>query len=104
MPENPSVTLPSRLERLALWGLSAALLGCVLVLSTALRDQFELPKQLWLRALSSLIAGLWLAARLREPGAGWRRGPLDWPVLAWSAWLLVGTALSLAPWVSWRGE
>jgi hypothetical protein len=106
MPEtlDPPDPLPSRLERLALWALAATLLGSALLLSTALKDQFELPKQLWLRGLSSLVAGLCLAARLRDPDAGWRRGPLDLPVLAWSAWLLVTTFSSIAPWVSWRGE
>lgn len=96
--------LPTRLERLALGLLAAALLGAALFFYTEARDQFELPKQLLLRALSSGLLGLLLAGRLADPSLGWRRGPLDWPVLAWCAWLLVGTVLSVAPWVSWRGE
>lgn len=96
--------LPRRLERLALWALAAGLLGAALLFYTGTRDQFELPKLLWLRAASSALLGLLLAARLMDPAAGWRRGPLDWPVLAWCSWQLACTFGSLAPWVSWRGE
>jgi O-antigen ligase len=99
-----SLPLPLRLQRLALWALAATLFGSALFFWTATRDQFELPKLLLMRALSSALVGLLLASRLMDPGLGWRRGALDWPVLAWALWLVVGTLGSLAPWVSWRGE
>ena len=74
-----------RWQRAALGLLAAILVTAPLFFFTETRDQFELPKQLLLRALSSLWLGLLLAWRLRVPGQGWRRGPLDWPVLAWAA-------------------
>lgn len=104
MGVQPPISLSLRLQRAALWLLAACLVGTALFFYTQTRDQFELPKQLLLRALSSGILGLLLAQKLSDPGTGWRRGPLDLPVLAWSAWLLVGTFSSVAPWVSWRGE
>jgi O-antigen ligase len=75
-----------------------------LVFSTSTQDQFELPKQLLLRAFSSLLLGLLLAALLSDGLPRWRRTPLDLPVLAWSLWLLVCTFHSVSFDISWRGE
>ena len=104
MGVQPPNRLSLRLQRATLWLLAACLVGTALFFYTQTRDQFELPKQLLLRALSSGILGLLLAQKLLDPTTGWRRGPLDLPVLAWAAWLVVGTFSSIAPWVSWRGE
>jgi tetratricopeptide (TPR) repeat protein len=87
-----------------LWLLAAILFTLPLAYSTQTQDQFELPKQLLLRALSSLSLGTLLALLLADPGFRWRRSPLDWPVLAWSLWLIVTTVHSISPAVSWRGE
>jgi hypothetical protein len=93
-----------RLRRAGLGLLALTLVAVALAFSTATQDQFELPKQLLLRALSSLLLGLLLAALLCERPFQWRRSPLDLPVLAWSLWLLVCTFHSVSPAVSWRGE
>jgi tetratricopeptide (TPR) repeat protein len=95
---------PNRLDRLAQALLVLCLLGAVLFFYTGTKDQFELPKQLLLRGLSSLWLGLLLHRILTRPAEGWRRGPVDGPVLLWAAALLLGTFTSVAPWLSWRGE
>lgn len=105
LPASPSDSRHAQTAlRGGLWLLAAILLALPLVFATQTQDQFELPKQLLLRALSSLALGLLLALALADGKFRWRRGPLDWPVLAWSLWLLVCTAASVAPAVSWRGE
>ncbi|HXC65348.1 MAG TPA: hypothetical protein VNZ67_13385, partial [bacterium] len=93
-----------RLRRAGLWLLAGGLVAVSLVFSTATQDQFELPKQLLLRALSSLMLGLLLAGLLCGDPPAWRRTPLDLPVLAWSLWLLACTVHSISPAISWRGE
>jgi O-antigen ligase len=93
-----------RLRLAGLWLLALSLVAVALVFSTMTQDQFELPKQLLLRGLSSALLGLLLAALLCGRPARWRRTPLDLPVLAWSLWLLVCTFHSISPAVSWRGE
>jgi len=90
--------------RLGQWLLAATLLAVPLVFSTQTQDQFELPKLLLLRALSSMLLGTLLALALADGEFRWRRTPLDWPVLGWSLWLVVDTLRSVSPAVSWRGE
>ncbi|HTB22911.1 MAG TPA: tetratricopeptide repeat protein [bacterium] len=113
MPQKTPLSLSADAQdtawrrRLMLWGqwlLVAALLTLPLVFCTRTQDQFELPKQLLLRALSSLLLGGLLALALADKELRWRRTPLDWPVLAWSLWLIVDTVHSVSPAVSWRGE
>jgi len=103
----PNATLApdpaARLLKAGLGSLAFALLAVTLVFYTGTQDQFELPKQLTLRAASSLSLGLLLAWMLAS-GARWRHTPLDLPVLAWAAWLLIKTVFSVSPSVSWRGE
>jgi hypothetical protein len=96
--------LPQQLRRLSLGLLALALLAVPLVFYTQTQDQFELPKQLLLRALSSAALGALLAALALEPQVRWRRTPLDLPVLLWSLWLGVKTCWSVSPAVSFRGE
>ena len=95
---------PARLRRAGLWLMAFTLVAVALGFSTATQDQFELPKQMLLRAFSSLMLALLLAALLCESPARWRRTPLDLPVLAWSLWLVATTVHSVSPGVSWRGE
>ena len=100
----PATDWPALLRRAGLGLLALLLLSVPVFFYTETQDQFELPKQLLLRALSSGLLGLFLAALLLEPGAKWRRTPLDLPVLLWSLWLGVKTISSVSPAVSWRGE
>jgi O-antigen ligase len=100
----PAPAAPARLQRAGLWALALGLVAVTLTFYTGTQDQFELPKQLMLRAVTSLALGLAAAWMLASPGLCWRRTPLDLPVLAWSLWLLVCTVHSVSPSVSWRGE
>lgn len=91
--------------RQALFALLALTLFTVpLVFFTGTQDQFELPKLLLLRAFTSLMLGVALAALLAEGPGSWCRTPLDWPVLAWTLWQLAKTAHSVSTPLSWRGE
>jgi hypothetical protein len=64
---------PPRLRRLGLWILAATLLALPLIFSTQTQDQFELPKQLLLRAATSLLLGCLLALALAQGSLRWRR-------------------------------
>lgn len=94
----------ARLARLGLWLTAFTLFALPLFFLIETQDQFELPKQMLLRACTSLMLGVFLASLLSQGGTPWRRTPLDWPVLAWAAWLLVTTLHSVSPAISWRGE
>lgn len=106
-PQSPLAATPpapDRASRAGVWLLAAALFALPLFFLTGTKDQFELPKQVLLRCATSLLAGILLAGALSKGEFRWRRGPLDWPVLAWCVWLLATTLHSVAPAVSWRGE
>lgn len=93
-----------RLQKAGLWSLMLGLVAVTMTFYTGTQDQFELPKQLMLRAVTSLTLGLSVAWLLTAKDVRWRRTPLDLPVLAWSLWLLVCTVHSVSPTISWRGE
>ena len=86
------------------WLLALTLLVLPLIFSTRTQDQFELPKQLALRAFTSLLLGTLLVLMLADGALGWRKTALDWPILAWSLWLIACTLHSVSPSLSWRGE
>jgi len=93
-----------RLGVLAL--LAATLAGTILFFWVQTHDQFELPKQMVLRAATALMLALWLARLALLKRWEWRPSSLDIPVLAWAAWQLFkclpGQTPSCA--ISWRGE
>ena len=69
-------------------------------------DQFELPKQMVLRAATALMLALWLGRLALLKRWEWRRSSLDIPVLVWTAWQLFKCLPGQTPSVSisWRGE
>jgi len=93
-----------RLGVLAL--LAATLAGTILFFWVQTHDQFELPKQMVLRAATALMLALWLARLALLRRWEWRPSSLDLPVLLWAAWqafkCLPGQTPSWA--ISWRGE
>ncbi len=90
-------TLSLRLEQACLAFLGLSLAFVPLFFCTYTQDQFELPKLILLRSLSSLCLGSALAWWALNPNAAWRRTPLDWPLLGFSLWLLVKTVHSVSP-------
>ena len=108
VPPSPTTTSPStlatRLEQACVGLLAAILIATPLFFYTETQDQFELPKLVLLRLLSSLLIGAALASRALSPRSSLRRTPLDWPLLAFSWWLMVKTLSSVSPALSWRGE
>jgi O-antigen ligase len=92
------------LERICLALLALSVATVPLFFYTETQDQFELPKVVLMRILSSLLLGATAAYWALKPRAARRRSPLDWPLLAFSLWLLVKTVHSVSPAISWRGE
>jgi O-antigen ligase len=102
-PQNTAET-PEKFMKAgrALLGTTLFLLPLFFWLGT--HDQFELPKLLLLRFFSLGMLACLILAQVTSPVLRLRRSPLDWPLLAWSLWLLAKTFFSVCPWVSWRGE
>jgi hypothetical protein len=103
-PAASPKTLSLRLEQACLALLALIVAGVPVFFYTHTQDQFELPKLILLRVLSSAVIGCALAWRALCPQARWRRSPLDWPLLGFSLWLAVKTVNSVSPALSWRGE
>ena len=102
-PSPASSRFALRLEQTVLFFLALCVALVPLAFYTQSQDQFELPKNVLLRILTSFALGAALSARLLRPQA-WRRSPLDWPLLAFSLWLGFKTLNSISPALSWRGE
>jgi|GEM_PF-1204412 hypothetical protein len=86
--------------------LAATLAGTILFFWVQTHDQFELPKQMVLRAATALMLALWLARLALLKRWEWRPSSLDIPVLLWAAWQLFKCLPGQTPsWaISWRGE
>jgi tetratricopeptide (TPR) repeat protein len=105
---EPAGSLPRATDewlRRGILALASLLLAAIpSTFSIQLYDQFELPQELLLRLIIPGMLALWLA-RLRGARAWvWQRTPLDIVLVLWAAWLLIKTALSVSPVLSWRGE
>lgn len=104
MDPRPALARPAlRLEQAVLFFLALCVALIPLAFYTQAQDQFELPKNILLRVLTSCALGAAVSARLVRPRA-WRHTPLDLPLLAFSLWLGVKTLQSISPALSWRGE
>jgi hypothetical protein len=105
-PKAPPLpaTGPLTFERIGLVLLALIVATVPLFFYTLTQDQFELPKQVLLRVLSSLLLGSAAAYWALSPRAAWRRTPLDLPLLGYCAWLLFKTLFSVSSAISWRGE
>jgi hypothetical protein len=104
---SPTLNPPGlrlRLEQACLGLLALVLILVPLFFYTLTQDQFELPKVILMRILSSLMLGVAAAWMALSPKAPWRRTALDWPLLGFSLWLGIKTLSSVSPALSWRGE
>jgi O-antigen ligase len=109
----PVSALPPRAEQWAerlritvLALLGATLAGTILFFWVQTHDQFELPKQMVLRAATALMLACWLGRLALLKRWEWRRSSLDIPVLIWAAWQLFKCLPGQTPStsISWRGE
>ncbi len=104
LPQTLKPSLADRCEALARGVLASLLLALPLFLWPQTHDQFELPKLVMIRMASVVALSLTLAAMALRGIWVWRRSALDYPMLAWALWLVVGTLSSVSPALSWRGE
>ena len=74
-----------------------------LVLSTRSSEVFELPKMLFVYAMTAVIAGLWLGRMALRREILIRRTPLDIPILLVLISQMASTIYSIDPQVSWWG-
>ena len=74
-----------------------------LILSTRSSEVFELPKMLFVYAMTAVIAGLWLGRMALRREILIRRTPLDIPILLVLISQMASTIYSIDPQVSWWG-
>src|SRR3989338_11613707 len=74
-----------------------------LVLSTRSSEVFELPKMLFVYAMTAVIVGLWLGRMALRREILIRRTPLDIPILLVLISQMASTIYSIDPHVSWWG-
>jgi len=74
-----------------------------LILSTRSSEVFELPKMLFVYAMTAMIAGLWLGRMALRREILIRRTPLDVPILLFLISQMASTIYSIDPYVSWWG-